>query len=51
VFFIARVGISLLGKVNRISDTVDNLRSCGAKIVGSDLVDLKPDWCVDLQSQ
>ena len=45
MFFIALAGISLSG------DTVDNQRSCGAKIAGSDLVDLKPDRCVALRTQ
>ena len=37
VFFIAQAGISLLGEVNRIRVSVDNQRSCGAKIAGFDL--------------
>ena len=37
MFFIAQAGISLLGEVNLVRDSVDNQRSCGAKIVGFDL--------------
>ena len=37
VFFVAQVGISLLGEVNLVCDLVDNQRSCGAKIAGFDL--------------
>jgi hypothetical protein len=37
MFFIAQAGISLLGEVNLVCDSVDNQRSCGAKIVGFDL--------------
>ena len=37
VFFIAQAGISLLGEVNLVHDSVDNQRSCGAKIAGFDL--------------
>ena len=37
VFFVAQAGISLLGEVNRIRVSVDNQRSCGAKIAGFDL--------------
>ena len=37
VFFIAQVGISLFGEVNLVRDSVDNQRSCGAKIAGFDL--------------
>jgi hypothetical protein len=33
VFFVSQEGISLHGKVNRL-ETVDNQRSCGAKIAG-----------------
>ena len=43
VFFVSQVGISLLGEVNRFGDTVDNLRSRGAKIAGFGSLDLKPD--------
>ena len=46
VFFIAQVGISLLGKVNLVRDLVDNQRSCGAKFAG---LYLKPDRCVILR--
>jgi hypothetical protein len=38
MFFISQAGISLLGKVNRIVTTVDNQRSCGAKIAGFELL-------------
>ena len=38
VFFAAQAGISLLGEVNLVRDLVDNQRSCGAKIVGFDLL-------------
>ena len=38
VFFIAQAGISLLGEVNLVRDSVDNQRSCGAKIAGFDLL-------------
>ena len=48
MFFVAQAGISLLGEVNRLGDTVDNLRSCGAKIAGFGSLDLKPDRCVVL---
>ena len=34
VFFVAHTEISLLGEVNWICVSVDNQRSCGAKIVG-----------------
>ena len=37
VFFVARAGISLLGEVNLVRDSVDNQRSCGAKIAGFDI--------------
>ena len=37
VFFVAQAGISLLGKVNLVCVSVDNQRSCGAKIAGFDL--------------
>ena len=37
MFFIAQVGISLLGEVNLARDLVDNQRSYGAKITGFDL--------------
>ena len=37
VFFNTQAGISLLGKVNLVLDSVDNQRSCGAKIAGFDL--------------
>ena len=37
VFFIVQVGISLLGEVNLVHDSVDNQRICGAKIAGFDL--------------
>ena len=37
VFFVAQAEISLLGEVNLVHDSVDNQRSCGAKIVGFDL--------------
>jgi hypothetical protein len=46
VFFVSQAGISLLGEVNRIVTTVDNQRSCGAKIAGFEFADLKPDRCV-----
>ena len=48
VFFVAQVGINLLGEVNRIRVSVDNQRSCGAKIIGFGSFDLKPDQCVVL---
>ena len=48
MFFVSQVGISLLGEVNRFGDTVDNLRSRGAKIAGFGALDLKPDRCVVL---
>ena len=48
VFFVSYAGISLLGEVNRLGDTVDNLRSHGAKIAGFGSLDLKPDQCVVL---
>ena len=48
VFFVSQTGISLFGEVNRLGDTVDNLRSRGAKIVGFESLDLKPDRCVVL---
>ena len=38
VFFIAQAAVSLLGEVNRIRVSVDNQRSCGAKIIGFDLL-------------
>ena len=38
VFFVAQAGISLLGEVNLVRDSVDNQRSCGAKIAGFDLL-------------
>jgi hypothetical protein len=37
VFFVAQAEISLLGEVNLVRDSVDNQRSCGAKIAGFDL--------------
>ena len=37
VFFVAQAGISRLGEVNLVHDSVDNMRSCGAKIAGFDL--------------
>ena len=37
LFFVAQVGISLLGEVNLVRDLIDNQRSCGAKIAGFDL--------------
>ena len=37
VFFVAQAGISLLGEVNLVRDSVDNQRSYGAKIAGFDL--------------
>ena len=37
VFFVAQVGISLLSEVNLVCDLVDNQRSCGPKIAGSNL--------------
>ena len=37
VFFIVQAGISLLGEVNLVRDSVDNQKSCGAKMVGFDL--------------
>ena len=37
VFFVVQAGISLLGEVNLVRDSVDNQRSCGAKIAGFDL--------------
>ena len=37
VFFIAQIGVSLLGEVNQIRVSVDNQRSCGAKIARFDL--------------
>ena len=37
VFFIVQAGISLLGEVNLVRDSVDNQRSYGAKIAGFDL--------------
>ena len=37
VFFVAQAGVNLLGEVNRIHASVDNQRSCGAKIAGFDL--------------
>ena len=46
MFFVTQEGISLLGKVNLVHDSVDNQRSCGAKIAG---FDLKPDRCVILR--
>ena len=48
VFFVSQAGISLLGEVNRLGDTVDNLRSRGAKIAGFGSLDLKSDRCVVL---
>ena len=38
VLFIAQAGISLLGEVNLVRDSVDNQRSYGAKIAGFDLL-------------
>jgi hypothetical protein len=38
VFFVSQAGISLLGEVNRIVTTVDNQRSCAAKIAGFELL-------------
>ena len=38
VFFVAQARISLLGEVNWIHVSVDNQRSCGAKIAGFDLL-------------
>ena len=38
VFFVAQAVISLLGEVNQIRVSVDNQRSCGAKIAGFDLL-------------
>ena len=38
VFFVSQAGISLLGEVNWIVTTVDNQRSCGAKIAGFELL-------------
>ena len=35
---VAQAGISLLGKVNLVRDSVDNQRSYGAKIAGFDLL-------------
>ena len=46
MFFIVQAGISLLGEVNLVRDSVDNQRGCGAKIAG---FDLKPDRCVILR--
>ena len=37
VFFVAQAGISLLGEVNLVRGSVDNQRSCGAKIAGSSI--------------
>ena len=37
MFFVAQAGISLLGEVNLVRDSVDNQRSYGAKIAGFDL--------------
>ena len=37
VFFVAQVGISLLGEVNQICVSVDNHRSYGAKISEFDI--------------
>ena len=37
MFFVVQVGISLLGEVNLVRDSVDNQRSYGAKIAGFDL--------------
>ena len=37
VFFVAQAGISLLGEVNLVRDSVDNQRSCGAKFARFDL--------------
>ena len=37
VFFVTQAEISLLGEVNLVCDSVDNQRSCGAKIAGFDL--------------
>ena len=48
VFFVSQVGISLLGEVNRFGDTVDNLRSRGAKTAGFESLDVKSDRCVVL---
>ena len=38
VFFVSQAQISLLGEVNQIVTTVDNQRSCGAKIAGFELL-------------
>jgi hypothetical protein len=38
VFFVPQAGISLLSEVNQIVTTVDNQRSCGAKIAGFELL-------------
>jgi hypothetical protein len=48
VFFVSQAEISLLGKVNRFGDTVDNPRSRGANIAGFGSLDLKLDRCVVL---
>ena len=48
MFFVSQVGISLLGEVNWIGDTVDNQRSYDAKVAGFGSFDLKPDRCVVL---
>jgi hypothetical protein len=37
VFFVVQAEISLLGEVNLVHDSVDNQRSCGAKIARFDL--------------
>ena len=46
VFFVAEARIILLGEVNLVRDSVDNQRSCGAKIAG---FNLKLDRCVILR--
>jgi hypothetical protein len=38
VFLVSQAGISLLGEINWIVTTVDNQRSCGAKIAGFELL-------------
>jgi hypothetical protein len=45
VFFTLQIGISRLDEVNQISDTMDNQRSCGAKVAGFRTFNLKLDRC------
>ena len=38
VFFVEQAGVSVLGEINWNRVSVDNQRSCGAKIAGFDLL-------------